>query len=426
MVEAIKVTVNDGALPQSIKVTMVGRDAAASSVVALQGARGPAGPAGPQGDTGPQGNPGSAGAVGATGATGATGPTGPAGNDGAAGAAGAVGATGPTGATGLQGDVGPAGSNGAAGATGPTGPTGPQGDAGPAGSNGADGAAGAQGPTGPTGPQGAVGAAGADGAEMLTFSHDDLSAVLVPFDDTATTVLKSVTIPANTLQIGSRIFVTGQHDGLAGVSGNCLSFATVGTTVDPYIITGAEITVESSAVFYGSAIVDRLGADYVLRPEAKQASDSTYSSPLDIASPIVISIVGGAIIIANDDLSEVSNFRLHIYGATAAAASVTSIVGPTGPTGPAGASPTAYAGSFTVPGDLNGRREHRETIALVGVTPSSVIKTWLAPALDTDENDPELIDLVTLVAYPGTDQFDILATFSTLHSGEIKFQYEVN
>lgn len=99
--------------------------------------------------------------------------------------------------------------------------------------------------------------------------------------------------------------------------------------------------------------------------------------------------------------------------------------GPTGPTGPAG-SVLSYTASITVPGTLRGRMEHRETIARAGVTPSSFIKVWLAPTLDTDENDPELIDIVALVAIPATDAFDVLATFSTPHSGPIKLNYEVN
>lgn len=110
-------------------------------------------------------------------------------------------------------------------------------------------------------------------------------------------------------------------------------------------------------------------------------------------------------------------------------------VGPTGPagptgatgaTGPAGSSSPWSATTITVPGTRNGRWEHRETIAAVGVTASNVINLKLAPALDTDENDPEMLDFVTLVAIPGTDSFDVLATFSQLQSGIIKLQYQVN
>jgi hypothetical protein len=50
----------------------------------------------------------------------------------------------------------------------------------------------------------------------------------------------------------------------------------------------------------------------------------------------------------------------------------------------------------------------------------------LAPALDTDENDPEMLDFVTLVAIPGTGTFDVVASFSQKQSGIIKLQYQVN
>jgi hypothetical protein len=74
---------------------------------------------------------------------------------------------------------------------------------------------------------------------------------------------------------------------------------------------------------------------------------------------------------------------------------------------------------------LGGRNEDRETITAAGVTPSSVINLKLAPALDTDENDPEMLDFVTLVAIPGTGTFDVVASFSQKQSGIIKLQYQV-
>lgn len=83
------------------------------------------------------------------------------------------------------------------------------------------------------------------------------------------------------------------------------------------------------------------------------------------------------------------------------------------------------ATTITVPGTLGGRREYRETITLAGVTASNSIAIKLAPALDTDENDPEMLDVVTLVAIPGTGTFDALITFDHPHSGVIKLQYQV-
>ena len=69
-------------------------------------------------------------------------------------------------------------------------------------------------------------------------------------------------------------------------------------------------------------------------------------------------------------------------------------------------------------------RQDRQDLRLSGTAGRSPFPAHFVDG--TDENDPELIDIVALVAIPATDAFDVLATFSTLHSGEIKLNYEVN
>src|SRR5574343_833693 len=64
--------------------------------------------------------------------------------------------------------------------------------------------------------------------------------------------------------------------------------------------------------------------------------------------------------------------------------------------------------------------ELSQTVAVVGVTAASRITTWLAPANDSDENDPEMLDLVTTWATPGTDAITFGMTFDTLTSGNVK------
>lgn len=71
------------------------------------------------------------------------------------------------------------------------------------------------------------------------------------------------------------------------------------------------------------------------------------------------------------------------------------------------------------------RFEHRQTITDAGVTSTSIIQLKLAPALDSDENDPEMLDLVTLVGIPATGSFDALMSFSDPQQGPIKLQYQV-
>ena len=50
----------------------------------------------------------------------------------------------------------------------------------------------------------------------------------------------------------------------------------------------------------------------------------------------------------------------------------------------------------------------------------------LAPSLDADENSPDLLDLVTLWAEPGTDQITLNATFSDPTSGAVKINWSAN
>lgn len=66
---------------------------------------------------------------------------------------------------------------------------------------------------------------------------------------------------------------------------------------------------------------------------------------------------------------------------------------------------------------------HRETIAAAGVTPASRIEVMLAPVVDSDENAPEMLDMVVLQASPGSGQFDVLMTFTQPQRGPIKILY---
>lgn len=98
--------------------------------------------------------------------------------------------------------------------------------------------------------------------------------------------------------------------------------------------------------------------------------------------------------------------------------------GPAGPTGPAGLGGGPW--QTTTINVANRSIECRQVITDVSVFPTSVIVIALAPALDTDENDPELIDLGSLAAIPGSGSFEVVATFLSPHSGPIKLQYQVN
>ena len=70
--------------------------------------------------------------------------------------------------------------------------------------------------------------------------------------------------------------------------------------------------------------------------------------------------------------------------------------------------------------------EAATVISAPGIAPTSVITVSLAPALDADENSPELLDLVTLWAEAGTDQITLNATFAEPTSGAVKINWSTN
>lgn len=69
------------------------------------------------------------------------------------------------------------------------------------------------------------------------------------------------------------------------------------------------------------------------------------------------------------------------------------------------------------------RYEWSETVAAAGVLAGSVVIAALAPALDTDENDPELLDLASLSAMPGVNTLSFEIAFREPSSGPIKINW---
>ena len=70
--------------------------------------------------------------------------------------------------------------------------------------------------------------------------------------------------------------------------------------------------------------------------------------------------------------------------------------------------------------------EASTVVSALGVLQTSTVTVSLAPALDADENSPELLDLVTLWAEAGTDQITLNATFSEPTSGAVKINWSAN
>jgi hypothetical protein len=67
--------------------------------------------------------------------------------------------------------------------------------------------------------------------------------------------------------------------------------------------------------------------------------------------------------------------------------------------------------------------QHTETVAAVGVTPAKTILVSPAPAVDADQNDPEMLDCVALWGTPGTDTITFGLTFSTRTVGPVKLNW---
>jgi hypothetical protein len=80
--------------------------------------------------------------------------------------------------------------------------------------------------------------------------------------------------------------------------------------------------------------------------------------------------------------------------------------------------------TVTLPG-MRGVFEWTETVPAAGVVPANSIMAALAPALDTDENDPEFLALSSLVALAGTNAITFKLAFSEATAGPIKLNWKV-
>jgi len=73
-----------------------------------------------------------------------------------------------------------------------------------------------------------------------------------------------------------------------------------------------------------------------------------------------------------------------------------------------------------------GAYEWSETVAAVGISPTSRIFLGLGAATDDDENCAELLDMISCEAIPGTDEITINAAFLQPTSGPILFNWSAS
>ena len=92
--------------------------------------------------------------------------------------------------------------------------------------------------------------------------------------------------------------------------------------------------------------------------------------------------------------------------------------GPAGPPGLPGAAPLGGVITIMLPNG-HGVREWRESVAAPGVTPASRVQLGLAPAEDSQENDPELLFPIAMWARPAKDSLQIGAAFAHPVAGAV-------
>ncbi|MCA3303635.1 MAG: hypothetical protein INF98_15845 [Roseomonas sp.] len=81
---------------------------------------------------------------------------------------------------------------------------------------------------------------------------------------------------------------------------------------------------------------------------------------------------------------------------------------------------TSGTATVTVP---NNRLEWSETVAATGVTGTNRILLSVAPHVDADENDAEMLDIAAMSAAPGTGQITVTLAFSEPTAGPIKLNW---
>ncbi len=88
--------------------------------------------------------------------------------------------------------------------------------------------------------------------------------------------------------------------------------------------------------------------------------------------------------------------------------------------GGGGSGSTVVTGLVTITIPWPGGVSHEEIVTFTGCTPAMTVIPAIAPHLDTDENDPTLLDVLALSAAAGSGQATIRAAFLTQTSGPIK------
>lgn len=335
---------------------------------------------------------------------------------------GATGPTGPTGPAGATGPQGPQGPQGPIGLTGPAGPKGDTGDTGPQGPQGIQGIQGIQGPEGPQGPQ-------------PPLSSTTPAAIGAAAVGVGTTAARDDHVHAHGNQAGGSLHaevVAGGASGfmsgadktkLNGIAAGATANATDAQLRDRSTHTGTQSldTTTDSATRLAMTAAERTklsgvatgatanATDAQLRDRSTHTGSQAAATISDFASAVRAQIEAAVLAGAN-------------VGITPAGSGATRTLTLSATGGGGGGGGLGGVATVTVP-TQSGQLEHTQTVSAVGVTPSSVVIVSLAGAQDTDENDPELLDVTSLWATPLSGQITIGLTFATPTSGPINVKW---
>lgn len=249
-------------------------------------------------------------------------------------------------------------------------------------------------------------------------------------DVTGATALTLATVNSN---VGS--FGSATQTGTFTVNGKGLITAASNTTIS---VTSSAVSdfAEAAQDAVGTILVDSTEIDFTYNDATPSIAaaivagsidetklDTSVNASLDLADSAAqfsfrtIAVSGQSDVVADtnsDTLTLVAGTNVTIT--TNAGTDTVTIAA----SGGGGGSVISGVGAITVP---NNAFEHSETIVAVGITLFSQVMVGLAPMLDSDENDPEMVDLITLSGQAGTDLIDIKIAFSEPTAGQINIVY---